>query len=135
MKKGLTGVNDDQKVAVKAGFPNAAAGMPGFALNLNELVIKHPASTFFLRAEGSGMTDVGVQSGDILVVDKSLTPKHGDIVVAVIDGEFILRHLKRDGQSAWLVSSDPDSAAIALHESTDAAIWGAITYVIHKARS
>lgn len=120
---------------VKAGFPNPADDARGLALDLNELVVKHPVSTFYLRVEGDSMTGAGIVHGDIVAVDKSLEPKTGDIVVAAVDGDFTLKHLKRDGQKAWLVAAHPDYAPIALHEATDAAIWGVVTYVIHKTRA
>lgn len=120
---------------VKAGFPNPAEDAKGVALDLNELVVKHPVSTFYLRVEGDSMVGAGIVHGDIVVVDKSLEPKTGDIVVAAVDGDFTLKHLKRQGQQAWLVAANPDYSPIALHEATDAVIWGVVTFVIHKARA
>lgn len=104
------------------------------ALDLNELVVRHPVSTFYLRVEGDSMVGAGVNDGDIVVVDKSLEPQNGDMVIGVIDAEFTLKHLKRDGQKAWLVPANPLYDPIALHEALDAAIWGVVTYVIHKTR-
>lgn len=119
---------------VKAGFPNPVEDAHGMALDLNELVVKHPVSTFYLRVEGDSMTGAGIQHGDIVAVDKSLEPKTGDIVVAAVDGDFTLKHLKKEGQKAWLVATNPDYPPIALHEATDATIWGVVTFMVRKVR-
>lgn len=119
---------------VKAGFPNPAEDARGVALDLNELIIRHPVSTYYLRVEGDSMNGAGVISGDIVVVDKSLEPKNGDIVVAAVDGDFTLKHLKLKNNEAWLVAANPDYSPIALHEAADAQLWGVVTYVIHQMR-
>ncbi len=133
-KKGLTVFAKIMTTPVRAGFPNPADDARGVALDLNELVVKHPISTYYLRVEGDSMVGAGIVEGDIVVVDKSLNPKNGDIVVAAVDGDFTLKHLKRDGQKAWLVAANPDYAPIALHEALDAQLWGVVTYIIHKTR-
>lgn len=119
---------------VRAGFPNPADDARSTALDLNELVVRHPVATYYLRVEGDSMTGAGVVAGDIVVVDKSLEPKNGDIVVAAVDGDFTLKHLKRDGQKAWLVAANPAYPPIALHEALDAQLWGVVTHIIHKTR-
>ena len=121
---------------IKAGFPNPAEDAGGLALDLNDLLVKHPVSTFYLRVDGESMSGAGITTGDIVVVDKSLQARNGDIVVATVDGDFTLKRLKSDGGSgkAWLVAEHPAFTPIALHEATDAAIWGVVTYWIHKQR-
>jgi DNA polymerase V len=119
---------------IKAGFPNPAEEAGGFALDLNEYLVKHPVSTYYLRVEGDSMTGAGIASGDIVVVDKSLEARSGDIVVAAVDGDFTLKRLKKQGSGAWLVAEHPGYAPIALHEATDAVLWGVVTFVVHKAR-
>src|SRR5688572_6043252 len=101
-------------VPVRAGFPNPAEDAKGMALDLNELVASRPVSTFYLRVEGNSMVGAGIQHGDIVAVDKSLQPRTGDIVVAAVDGDFTLKHLKRQGDQAWLVAANPDYPPIAL---------------------
>ncbi len=132
MKKSLTDLPKIMTTPVRAGFPNPAEDARGVALDLNELIIKHPVSTYYLRVEGDSMVGAGITHGDIVVVDKSLSPKSGDIVVAAVDGDFTLKHLKRDGDKAWLVAANPAYPPIALHEATDAELWGVVTYVIHQ---
>ena len=119
---------------IRAGFPNPAEEAGGFALDLNEHLVKHPISTYYLRVEGDSMTGAGVISGDIVVVDKSLEARSGDIVVAAVDGEFTLKKLKKQGSNAWLVAEHPGYPPIALHEATDASLWGVVTFVIHQVR-
>lgn len=119
---------------IRAGFPNPAEDAGGLALDLNDLLVKHPVSTFYLKVEGDSMNGVGINSGDIVVVDKSLEPRNDDIVVAAVNGEFTLKRLMRDGQKAWLVAENPKYSPIALHEADDPQIWGVVTFWIHKQR-
>lgn len=133
-KNQLTVLPQLMATPVTAGFPNPAEDARGTALDLNELVVQHPVATYYLRVEGDSMTGAGIGAGDIVVVDKSLEPKSGDIVVAAVDGDFTLKHLKREGQKAWLVAANPAYEPIALHEATDASLWGVVTYVIHKTK-
>lgn len=134
MKKDLTLFPPLMATPVRAGFPNPAEDTGGIGLDLNDLVVRHPVSTYYLRVEGDSMAGAGIASGDIVVVDKSLEPKNGDIVVAAVDGDFTLKHLRRNGQKAWLVAANPDYPPIALHEAADASLWGVVTHVIHKTR-
>jgi DNA polymerase V len=78
---------------VSAGFPSPAQDYVEQTLDLNELCIKRPAATFFVRVEGESMIEAGIFHNDILVVDRSVKPTHGDIVVAHIDGEFTVKEL------------------------------------------
>jgi DNA polymerase V len=120
---------------VKAGFPNPAEEAGGFALDLNEYLVKHPASTYYLRVEGDSMIGAGITSGDIVVVDKSLEARSGDIVVAAVDGEFTLKRLKKQSNGdVWLMPENPAYRPIALHEVTDAVLWGVVTFVVHRTR-
>lgn len=120
--------------SICAGFPNPAEDAGGFALDLNAYLVKHPISTYYLRVEGDSMTGAGIAAGDIVVVDKSLEPRSGDIVVAAVDGDFTLKRLKKQGGEAWLVAEHPGYPPIALHQATDAALWGVVTFVIHGVR-
>lgn len=122
------------EVPVKAGFPNPVEDVQGNPLDLNQLVLKHPAATFYLRVEGDSMKGIGLKSGDIVAVDRSLEPRHGDVVVAVVDSEFTLKRLKKDGPHAWLVAENPDYPPIALHEAGESSIWGVVTFAVQKLR-
>lgn len=120
---------------VKAGFPNPAEEAGGFALDLNEYLVKHPVSTYYLRVEGDSMIGAAIASGDIVVVDKSLEARSGDIVVAAVDGEFTLKRLKKQSNGVWLVPENPAYQPIALHDAADATLWGVVTFVVHRTRS
>lgn len=119
---------------IRAGFPNPAEDAGGRALDLNQLLVKNPISTYYLQVEGDSMTGAGITSGDIVVVDKSLEARSGDIVVAAVDGDFTLKRLKKQGQEAWLVAEHPGYAPIALHQVADAQLWGVVTFIIHRER-
>jgi DNA polymerase V len=120
---------------VRAGFPNPAEEAGGFALDLNQYLVKHPVSTYYLRVEGDSMTGAGITSGDLVVVDKSLEARSGDIVVAAVDGDFTLKRFKKQGSQAWLIAEHPGYPPIALHEAHDASLWGVVTFVVHKVRN
>ena len=81
--------------SISAGFPSPAEDYLEQSLDLNELCIKHPAATYLVKVSGESMTGVGIFNGDILVVDRSLNPNAGDIVVACLDGEFTVKELAR----------------------------------------
>ena len=119
---------------IRAGFPNPAEDASGNPLDLNALVVQHPVATFYLRVEGDSMRGIGLKSGDIVAVDRSLEPRHGDVVVAAVDGEFTLKRLKKDGDRAWLVAENPQYPPIALHEAAEVTIWGVVTFAIQKLR-
>lgn len=119
---------------IKAGFPNPAQDATGQPLDLNQLVVKHPAATFYLRVEGDSMEGIGLKTGDIVAVDRSLEARHGDIVVGVVDGEFTLKRLRKLGSQAWLVPENDAYQPIALHDAADAMIWGVVTHAIQKYR-
>lgn len=117
---------------VAAGFPSPADDYIEACLNLNELLIKHPASTFFLRVSGESMIGAGVYDGDILIVDKSLAPTVGKIVIAAIDGQLTVKRLAQKGQNYYLVAENPAYPAIQLHELNETVIWGVVTTVLHR---
>lgn len=119
---------------IRAGFPNPAEDATGQAMDLNELLVRHPISTYYLRVEGDSMEGAGISSGDIVVVDKSLDARTGDVVVAAVDGEFTLKTLKKVGDHAWLVPANPNYQPIALGPDVDVSVWGVVTYTIHAHR-
>jgi DNA polymerase V len=120
--------------SVQAGFPSCADEYIDKRLDLNKLMIKHPAATFFVRVHGDSMKDAGIHSGDILVVDRALTPTTGKIVVAVIAGEFTVKRLQLGQGSISLKAENPLYPTMKITEGQeDFQIWGVVTYVIHKA--
>jgi len=117
---------------VQAGFPSPADDYIECKLDLNELTIKHPAATYFIRAQGDSMADAGIQSGDLLIVDRSLTPSNGKIVIAALDGELTLKHLQIKNGKMKLIAANPNYPPIDITESMDMVIWGVVTFVLHQ---
>ncbi len=118
--------------AVSAGFPNIAEDYVDRALNLNELLIKHPAATFFVRVKGTSMINAGIHSNDILIVDRALTPTHNRIVIARIDGELTVKRIKLDKDKTILVPENDDFKPIEITSTMDFEVWGVVTCVIHQ---
>lgn len=87
---------------VSCGFPSPADDYVHKSLDLNEYLIRHPSSTFLVRATGTSMIDAGIGHGDILIVDRSLEAKNGAIVLAIIDGEFTVKRLVIQANRALL---------------------------------
>jgi DNA polymerase V len=119
---------------VAAGFPSPADGYMDHALNLNQLLISHPAATFFVRVSGESMIGANIHSGDVLVVDRSLEPKHRDIVIAVLNGEFTVKRVLRKGGKIFLAPENRAFPSIEIGQEEDFQVWGVVTYVIHKAK-
>lgn len=118
--------------AVSAGFPSAADGEMERALDLNELLIKHPAATFFVRVNGHSMIGAGIHHNDILVVDRSLKPVDGKIVIAAINGELTVKRLLVKKNRVVLLPENSEFSPIEVGEGTDFHIWGVVTSVIHS---
>lgn len=119
---------------IHAGFPSPATDYMTQAIDLNKELVKHPAATFYGRVVGDSMIDAGVEEGDILVIDKSLDARDGDMAVCFIDGEFALKHIRfREGGLSLLPANDR-YPVIEVSEGSDFIMWGVVTYVIKKVR-
>lgn len=121
--------------AVQAGFPSPAEDYIERSLDLNEHLVRHPAATFFVRAQGDSMTEAGILSGDILVVDRALDPSDGRIVIAVLDGELTVKRFRRLGGKVCLeAASRTFRKPIEFDDESELTIWGVVTHTIHEAR-
>ena len=118
--------------SVPAGFPSHADDYLEGALDLNEHLIRHPAATFFLRVLGDSMTGAGIHSGDLLVVDRSIRPVDGKIVIAVIDGELTVKRLHRRRGRIRLLPENPRYRPIDVSGEQDLHIWGVVAHAIHS---
>jgi DNA polymerase V len=118
---------------VKAGFPSPADDHIETYLDLNAHLIKHPSATFFVIASGDSMSEAGIQSGDMLIVDKSIEVTHGKIVIAAIDGELTVKRLSRTAEGVQLMPANPKYLPIDITNEQDLIIWGVVTHVIHPA--
>lgn len=117
---------------VPAGFPSPADDHIESHLDLNEHLIKHPAATFFARASGNSMVNAGIYENDILIVDRSLTPSHGKIVVAAIDGQLTVKRLHKKNGKLLLMPENPDYEPIEIQDGNEVYLWGVVTSVIHS---
>ena len=117
---------------IKAGFPSPAEDYLDKKLDLNEHLIKHPASTFFVKVKGDSMVGAGINSGDILIVDRSLEPKDKRIVVAVVNGDFTVKRISKKGDKLSLLSENPKYSPIEIKDGMDFEVWGVVIHVIHS---
>lgn len=142
---------------IHAGFPSSAQDYMSGVVDLNRELVRHPEATFYGRVVGDSMSDAGVSEGDVLVIDKSLEPKEGDMVVCCVDGEFALKHISFrppvDGvrgtrsvrkepvsynilqrRDIWLLPANPKYKPIHIEEGNDFTVWGVVTYIIKKVK-
>ncbi len=117
---------------VSAGFPSPADDYLDRKLDLNEHLIKNPAATFFVRVAGDSMTGTGINDDDILIVDRSLEPANGSVVIAVINGELAVKRLLKNNNTCQLVAENPHYPPLEISEETPLEIWGVVTYAIHR---
>lgn len=118
--------------AVKAGFPSPAQDYIEKTLSLDDLCIRTPAATYFVRASGSSMERAGIHDGDVLVVDRSLPPGHRKIVIASVDGEFVCKRLDLSIPSRPVLRAESeDYPDITLREEDELEIFGVVTTVVH----
>lgn len=116
---------------VRAGQPVEVESEIEKETDLNELLIKKPAETFFVRASGSSMIKAGIQDGDMLVVDRSLEPLHGKIVIASLNGELTVKRLHIEKKKIRLIAENEAFAPIEISEEINFQILGIVTSVIH----
>lgn len=117
---------------ISAGFPSPADDYIEKKLDLNELLIRNKEATFFLKVTGDSMLGAGIHSGDMIIVDRSLTAQHKQIVVAVLDGEIVVKRLLRVNNTVSLVAENPDFLPIEITPDAEFQVWGVVTCVIHK---
>ena len=117
---------------VPAGFPSPAADHARKRIDLNEHLIRNKEATFIFRVKGDSMTGIGIYEGDELLVDRSIEPKHGNIVLAVLNGEFTVKRLHRRGGVVKLVPENPIYPPIVLKDGEELTIWGVVTRNLHK---
>jgi len=110
---------------VEAGFPSPADDYIEKGLSLDELLIQHPSSTYLVRAQGDSMTGCGIFNNDVLIVDRSLTAKHRDIVIAALDGELTCKFI--DLKQHQLVSANPKYPPIPIPESSEFLVEGVVS--------
>lgn len=121
--------------AVPAGAPSPAQDYLDMDLNLHDFLVQNPADTFCVRAIGDSMIDANIQSGDVMVVDKALEPSNNDIVLAVLDGEFTVKHIRKSEGELYLMPANENYQPIKITEGVDFKVWGVVTFIIQKANT
>ena len=114
-----------------AGFPSPAQDYLDTSLDLNEYLIRNKTATFYFRVSGQSMRNAGIDHGDLLVVDRSITPKHGHIVVATVDGDFTVKKLYKRAGVIELRPANPDFDPIKLGDGEELIVWGVVTSAVH----
>lgn len=117
---------------VQAGFPAPAEDIPAEHFDLMTHLVPNPPATFFVRVGGDSMTGAGIFSDDLLIVDKSLEAKNGDVVVAVVDGEFTVKRLVVKGKKIELKPENSKFSTIKIADESELNIWGVVKNVIHS---
>lgn len=118
---------------IPAGFPSPADDFMETELDLNEHVIKNPASTFYVRVEGNSMLGAGIHPNDILVVDLSIEPRDGHVVIALVNGDFTVKRLQiAKNKEVSLHPENDEYPVLTIKEGMDFRIWGVVTNVIHS---
>ena len=118
--------------SVSAGFPSPADDYTEENIDLNEHLISNPFSTFFLRVKGDSMINAGIKDKDLIIVDKSLIAKPGDIVIAMIDGEFTIKRLSIKNDELYLKAENHNYPDFRFKNHIDVQIWGVVIYSIHS---
>jgi DNA polymerase V len=135
----IYGFNQKRKIirplllcGISAGLPTPADDYIDWLLDLNELLIKNPPATFFVKVAGDSMTGAGINSGDTLIVDRSIEAANGKIVIAVVNGELTVKRLLKSNNSYRLIAENPNYAPLEINEESQFEIWGVVTSVIHQ---
>lgn len=117
---------------IHAGFPSPAEDFEVNRLDIAQILIQHPQSTYFWRARGISMRDKGIDDGDLLVVDRAVRPQHGHIVVATVDGEFTVKELFQRSGRMHLKAANPTFPDIIPKDGQTIEIWGVVTSGIKR---
>lgn len=120
------------QTSIQAGFPSPADDFAVKRHDLNELLITHPQATFFWRVAGKSMLEAGIDDGDLLVVNRALTPKHRNIVVAQVDGDFTVKYLHQRNGRVKLVAANPTFPDIVFKDGQILTICGVVTSTIKR---
>ena len=120
--------------SVPAGFPSPAADYSEEQIDLNNYLQKNPSSTFVVKAHGNSMQDAYIPDGALLVIDKSIRPQHGHIVLAVLNGEFTVKRLIKTAGGVFLSPENSDYKPIQITTDTDFQVWGVVSFIITDAK-
>ena len=116
---------------LSCGFPSPADDYQLELVDLNRLMLRHPDASFLARASGQSMVGAGINDGDVLAVDRSMEAQHGDVVVACVEGEYMVKRLEKRVNSVALVAENPAYPPVVVHNAEDLRIWGVVVLVLH----
>ena len=119
---------------ISAGFPSAAEDFIELSISLDKHLIQNPAATFMAYANGNSMLYAGIHHGDILIIDRSLNARDGDIIIAVLHGEFTVKQLSMIDDTFFLTPQNPQYSPIKVSAEMEFEVWGIVTYSIRKHR-
>lgn len=117
---------------IPAGFPSPAEDFLEKRLDLNDYLIKNKSSTFLVKVHGDSMQNAGILDGDILVVDRSIEPRNGKIILGIINGEFTVKRLSISKNKTFLIPENDKFNPIEINDEVDFQVWGVVTFAIHK---
>ena len=120
--------------SISAGFPSPAEDFTELSISLDKHLIQNPAATFMAYANGNSMVRAGIYHGDILIIDRSLDARDGDIIIAVLHGEFTVKQLSIINGTLFLIPQTPQYSSLEISADMDFEVWGIVTYSIHKHR-
>ncbi len=118
--------------SISAGFPSPAEDFIESYLDLNKLLIKHPAASYFMRVKGDSMINVGIFSGDLILVDRSLTPANGKIVVASINNEYTVKKYYTKNNAIYLIPANKKYNPIKINPDDEFKVFGIVTTIIRQ---
>jgi DNA polymerase V len=117
---------------VRAGFPSPAQDFLEHSLDFNRDMVKNPESSFYARVVGSSMIDEGINSGDLLLIDRSVEAKNGTLAVCAVDGEFTLKRISKSGDKLYLMPANSNFKPIEIKPEQNFEVWGVVLYIIKK---
>ena len=119
---------------IMAGFPSPAEDFTELSISLDQLLIKNPPATFMAYAEGESMINIGIHHGDIIIVDRSLNPQNEDIIIAVLEGEFLIKQFSNAGDEIRLIPHNSKYPIIYIKEDSNFQVWGVVAHSIRSYR-
>ncbi|MCC9193693.1 translesion error-prone DNA polymerase V autoproteolytic subunit [Arthrobacter sp. zg-Y916] len=114
-----------------SGFPSPSRDYFDGRIDLNRHLIRDVTSTYIVRVSGDSMSGTGISDGDELIVDRSLTPRDGSVVVAVLEGELVVRRLRLTGRSVVLAAEHPGYEDVLVPDPDELSVWGVVTRCLH----
>ena len=115
---------------ISAGFPSPADDFKEIRISLDTELVRNKDATFYARVSGESMIEAGIDDGDLLVIDRSLSPENGKIAICLVDGEFTVKRMKKEKSKFYLIPENKNYNRIEINEENEFIIWGIVTYVI-----